>query len=62
VAIPVLYDYEPDTEVVEQRVHTLVGLPAPERLPGPRPGERYALRYPPKIDDAVVIEIVPVDP
>lgn len=59
--IPVLRDYEPDTEVVEPRVHTMVGIPAPAHLPAPRVGERYALRYPPKIDDPVIVEIVPAE-
>jgi hypothetical protein len=59
--IPVLRDYEPDTEVVEARVHTMVGLPAPAHLPGPRVGDRYRQRYPPKIDDPVILEIVPTE-
>jgi len=57
--IPVLRDYEPDTEIVEPRVHTMVGIPAPAHLPGPRAGERYALRYPPKIDEPVILMLVP---
>jgi len=44
---------------------TIVGLPAPMRLPAPAAPlaavESYCARHPPKIDAAVVIEIVPVD-
>lgn len=54
-----------DTDPYGLPACTLVGLPAPERLPAP-PAPlaavlSYCARHPPKIDHAVVIEIVPCD-
>ncbi len=56
---PRLYD---DTVVVDEpRSVTIVGLPAPAHLPGPLPGDSYARKYPPKIDEPVIIELVPAE-
>jgi len=42
----------------DENVSTMIGMPAPLHLPGVRARRSYVERYPPQIDEPVVIELV----
>jgi hypothetical protein len=58
--IPLYEDDDPDTTMVEHVAlnrHTIIGLPAPERLPAEAPGARYRRLYPVQIDPPLKVTI-----
>jgi hypothetical protein len=57
---PLYEDDDPDTMMVEHEAlprHTIIGLPAPERLPAEAPGARYRRLYPVQLDPPLEVTI-----
>jgi hypothetical protein len=55
-----LHENDLDTRVDEQELlshHTLIGLPAPARLPAEAPGARYRRLYPAHLDPPLEVII-----
>ncbi len=52
------YEDDPDTSIDEPMSrHTLIGLPAPTRLPAEAPGTRYRRLYPVQLDQPLEVTI-----